>query len=173
MPKCPSQERLLSYETIPDETSKSLRLWISVHLLMCHGCRDTRKKIRETWDAYFSQPLDVTSSLIRVLGRLQKDETLILKGWKLGRSRRPVGTEAWLRQGWVFRGGVVAGLAGIAFLLVSNSTKMEPEVALRPVPQSATIPLTEIREEAKHGVKVHYVQPQLLQSIEFETMSTR
>ena len=173
MLKCPSQEKLLSYETIPDETSRILRFWITLHLNFCHPCSETRQRIRNTWNAYFSQDLDVTSSLIRVLGNLQKDETLILKGWKLGGSRRRTLSDSLLRQGWLFRGAVSLGLAGITFIFVWSSVRSNSEMALRPQPQSGTIPLAEIREDDKIGIKVHYVQPQLLQSIEFETTSTR
>jgi hypothetical protein len=147
------------------------RMRVRVHLVHCRECASAVEDIERQWNSYFSQNQDITPSLIRVLGRLKQDETLILKGWKLDRPPRVSMTHPLLNGGWLFRGAVATGLAGMTFLFVSNSIRSNSVPPLVSTPQSAQLPLAQIRQTEKNGVRVHYVQPELLQSVEFETTS--
>ncbi len=110
------------------------------------------------------------SSLMRVYSRLQKDETLILKGWKLneGRHKKSLGGIL-VNGGWLFRGAVSMGLAAVVISVVMSQQSNGKQ-------SNAVIqqgPLAQIRLENKNGVRVHYLQPEVLQTIEFETTRAR
>lgn len=172
--KCPDSDSLFEYVTIPTEMRAWNRAGMRAHAFVCPPCQQKIKAIQEKWDAYFTPEPDVTASLIKVYSRLQRDETLVLKGWKLGGVQRPKSLrESVVAQGWLFRGSVAASLAAVAFVLVSPQLKSEKEAAMvSATPQAAQLPLARFRVEDKNSIKVHYVQPELLQSIEFETVST-
>lgn len=172
---CPKMESLLEFVTIPSEMPRWDRFTFKVHALTCQSCQEKISSIQTKWDAFFRPEPDVTSSLIKVYSRLQKDETLILKGWKLdGVTPARVSLPAsWLRQGWVFRGGVSLGLASLIMLLVFSQIKTEESVSYTStVPHSMNLPVAQFRVEDKNSIKVHYVQPELIQSMEFETTSS-
>lgn len=165
-PKCPSQEKLLEFYTIPKEVSLFKRVWIKFHLFSCTSCTEKLTNLQINWQKYFSPEPDIMSSLMRVYSRLQKDETLILKGWKLneGRHKKSLGGIL-VNGGWLFRGAVSMGLAAVVISVVMSqqSNGKQSNTAIH---QS---PLAQIRLENKNGVRVHYLQPEVLQTIEFET----
>lgn len=169
---CPKQERLLEYVSVPDEMSFTARTTLRAHLSVCGKCRETAETVRQKCEAYLNPAPDITSSLLKVYSRLQNDETLILKGWKLSdvQTARPTRERA-LRSGWAFRGGLAfAVLLLMVSVLVSQfqSGTTEMVAERHAVPK---VPLAQIRIEDRNTVKVHYVQPELLQSMEFETTS--
>src|SRR5262249_30526052 len=131
-----------------------------------------------SFEAFFKPEVDVTSSLLRVYGRLQNDETLILRGWKLNEARPTRDAKYWLFQrGYLFRGGLAFG--AVALVLSLAVTRMNPagdapaETVAASKTHEAPPPFAQIRIEDRNSVKVHYVQPELLQSTEFETTSAR
>lgn len=171
---CPKTESLLEFVTIPSEMRRWDRITFQVHSLTCQSCQEKMSAIRNKWDSYFRPEPDVTASLIKVYSRLQKDETLILKGWKLDgvKPASPSLSTAMLRQGWVFRGSVSLGLASLLLLLIFSQMKEEESVPYTAaVPHAANLPVAQFRVEDKNSIKVHYVQPELLHSMEFETTS--
>ncbi len=175
MPKCPKQEQLLEFATLASELSASQRIRYGWHKFRCADCRKSLEAIQQKWQIYFTPEPETASSLIKVFSKLQKDETLILKGWKLGNVTPRRAPQRAIREGWLFRGGVSVGVAAALVLVLTSRFKSPLEVQ----PQSASLnthpeaPLAQIRYEEKNGVQVHYVKPELLQSIEFETTSGR
>lgn len=168
--KCLSQEKILEFHTISGELSLFERTKIKYHLFSCQNCTEKLTGLKSLWQQYFAPEPDITSSLMRVYSRLQKDETLILKGWKLNETRPKKDLGGVLMNGgWLFRGAVSIGLAAVVLSVVmtqqTNSKDNNPGASS----QASTQPLAQIRMENKNGVKVHYLQPELLQSIEFET----
>lgn len=165
-PKCPTQEKLLEFHTIPQEINFFQRGRIKYHLLSCEPCTEKLKTLKAHWQQYFSPEPDITSSLMRVYSRLQKDETLILKGWKLNETRTHNNLRGILFSGsWLFRGAISVALAAVVLSVVMTQQNNSREVNTSNPAQ----PLAQIRLENKNGVKVHYLQPELLQTIEFET----
>lgn len=172
--RCPKPDSLMEFVTVPSEMSRWKRFSFRAHTLACKPCQEKISVIQTKWNSYFRPEPDVTSSLIKVYSRLQKDETLILKGWKLDgvKPAAPSISTSLLRQGWVFRGGVSMGLASILLLLVFSQVRTENEGPMTAaMTHSANLPLAQFRVEDKNSIKVHYVQPELLQSMEFETTS--
>ena len=162
-PKCPNQENLLEFYTIPQELNFLRRLSIKFHLLSCTDCSERLNTLKSNWEQYFSPEPDITSSLMRVYSRLQKDETLILKGWKLREVRSPKNVGGILiNGGWLFRGAVSLALASVVLSVVINQQSDSKTNA----PSNPNQPLAQIRQENKNGVTVHYLQPELLQTIE-------
>lgn len=173
-PKCPKNETLFELVSIPEELAFLKRNRLKWHLKTCSGCDQRAKKISETWSHFLPPEPEVTSSLLKVYSRLQNDETLILKGWKLDQSRRRSrGWSAiWLAQGWLFRGGVAAAIVTLVSLVFwTRGNGLDDGKDL--VDASATLPFAQIRVEDKNRIQVHYVQPELLNSIEFETTGQR
>ena len=172
--KCPKPETLLEYVTIPDEMSAPKRLLLKLRTGSCPDCQRKIQSIRAKWDSYFAPEPDINSSLLNVYSRLQNDETLILKGWKLDdprRAKRTVGHRL-IKEGWLFR-GVVTGAMALLVVMVTLPSSDDPGTDLREVPMASrsSVPPVQIRIEDKDRVKVHYLQPELLQTIEFETAS--
>lgn len=172
MRNCPSNETLLESLSIPGEIGR-FRLWkLKFHTLRCQPCQKNVARLRETWDAYFQPSPEVASSLLRVYSKLQRDETLILKGWKLDDflSRRPSSTQLFLRA-WGFPTGIAValGLFAVFYSPFFRASEEAVEYAAAPQPQ---VPLSPIRVRDRNSLKVHYVQPELLHSMEFETVST-
>ena len=162
---CPLPEQLLEFVSIADEISLARKLQVQFHLWRCDRCQTTLDSLQQQWKAALLPEMDTTRSLLSVYGRLQRDETLILKGWKLNTARRPthkVSTHL-LREGWVFRGLI---LTGLTIAVLSLVFRVGP--VAQPLRQERT-PLAQIRIKEKDRVKVHYVEPELLQSMEFET----
>lgn len=170
--KCPKPDSLFEFVSIPSEVSAWNRMSIKVHAFACPPCQEKMDGIQAKWNAYFTPEPDITSSLIKVYSKLQKDETLVLKGWKLaGAQPAPSWRSSFLKQGWLFRGGVSLGLGSMAVLLVATQVKSDKVPMTATVHRSAQVPLAQFRVEDKNSIKVHYVQPELLQSMEFETTS--
>jgi hypothetical protein len=164
--KCLSQEKLLEFHTIPQEINFFQRGRIKHHLFSCVSCTEKLKTLEAHWQQYFSPEPDVTSSLMRVYSRLQKDETLILKGWKLNETRPHKSLKGILfSDGWLFRGAISLALAAVVLSVVMTQQNNTKEINS----SNSGQPLAQIRMENKNGVKVHYLQPELLQTIEFET----
>lgn len=168
---CPSTETLLETISIPDEMSRLTYLKVKWHCFRCQSCQNSLSKLRSTWDAYFQPEPEVASSLLRVYSRLQRDETLILKGWKLGdfRSVRPSSARLFMRA-WGFPTGIAVALGFFAVIFSPAFRGSDPDANL--VAVDTRLPLAPIRTRDKNSVKVRYVQPQLLHSMEFETVST-
>ncbi len=168
--KCPKQEKLLEFFTIPQEISFFESSSIKIHLLSCQSCSQNLAHLKSNWEQYFSPEPDITSSLMRVYSRLQKDETLILKGWKLNETRTQRNLSGQLiHGGWLFRGAVSLALAAVVLSVVITQQNDSKETN----PLAPTQPLAQIRQENKNGVKVHYLQPELLQTMEFETTRSK
>ena len=118
---------------------------------------------------------DITSSLMRVYSRLQTDETLVLKGWKFGEISRLRSLGHFLfKEGWLFRGSIGIGMAAVVGVLTLGPLgRQQTDEAIVEHYRSAQsdVPRFQIREENKDRIKVRYLQPELLQTIEFETTS--
>jgi hypothetical protein len=166
---CPKPENLFEWVSIPQELPLWSKVALGTHTMTCSSCQDQVESLRRTWQAYFTPEPDITSTLMKVYSRLQKDETLILKGWKLGEFRPEANRLSW-SQHWVVRGGLVMGLGSIVGLVVLTTGIRGDKTGVA-LMASAKVPLAQIRYEDKNIVKVRYVQPELLQSIEFETTS--
>ncbi len=160
----------MGFLSMPAEMGRWERLKVRTHLVRCLPCQEKKAHIKATFDSYFQPEPEVASSLLRVYSRLQRDETLILKGWKLNdfRSQRPSPARLFARS-WGFPAGIAAalGLSVIAFSPAFQATQQEAPVEYA----SAAMPRLPIRVRDKHSVKVRYVQPELLHSVEFETGS--
>lgn len=166
--KCLKQDALLEFHSIPQEMSAFKRTCVRTHLATCEDCRARFEKIQSMWQSYFKPEPDITSSLLSVYSRLQSDETLILKGWKLGEAKRKKTMSGLLfNEGWLFRGAISTGLFGLVGFVVVSQTKTNS--LSQPVVAQNKAPLAQIRVEDKNTLKVHYLEPQLLQTIEFET----
>lgn len=162
---CPNPDRFLEYVSIPRELTAWSRLNFKIHLASCSGCKETFQRVSKGWNEILVPEPEVTSSILKVYSRLQKDETLILKGWKLGRVKPRAAMAGW--QTWAFRGAVMSSLTLIGVSVLWQKNHEERSKSFSNV--SATIPYARIRYEDKNRVKVQYVQPQLLNSMEFET----
>jgi len=163
--KSPQPEKLLQYLSIPEELSLFDKLHVRLHLFVSPSCRKAVADTQHKLDSFFTPEPDITSSLIRVYSKLKTDETLVLSGWKLGQlsNRRKSLKRFAFAEGWLFRGGVGA-VAGLA-LFLAFSQNQKPSLDLKPRP----LPLAQIRFEDQNKVQVHYVRPELLHTIEFET----
>ena len=179
--KCPKPEALFEYVSIAHELSIREKAPTWLHLKTCTDCQEKSSAIARKWDSLLSPEPDITSSLLKVYSRLQRDETLILKGWKLGETRQQRRNETRLLSDWAFRGTIAASLLGvIAFIgwsqLNSNRDGGKELInASAPLlsPSQPVVPFAQIRIEDKNRIKVQYVQPQLLQTMEFETTNAR
>jgi hypothetical protein len=175
---CPKQEALWELVSISDEISFFQKQKLALHLKFCAPCRNQTQTIKNTWESYFTPEPEIASSLMKIYGRLQNEETLILKGWKLGKFRpQPSATRRFWSEAWWLRMGVVSGLtvAIVALVFPLSSTTVshtQPAIALSTIPMSAKgipFPKAQIRVKEDNSVRVHYVRPELLQSMEFET----
>lgn len=176
---CPRNEELLEFVSIAQELSARRRLGFRMHMKICSGCRRKAEQLSQRWEAFFQPEPDITSSLMQVYSRLQSDETLVLKGWKLndprllsGRWRAPA-VQTYRR--WVVSGGVVSAAAAMLAVVLwmpgrndgrSDLSNASAQVSL---PRNSPVPFAQIRTQDRNRVEVHYVQPELLQTIEFET----
>lgn len=158
--RCPSSERLFEWISVPGEMRFVTRSRLWIHTRICKGCRSERIRLEESWERLLCPEPDVTPSIIRVYSRLKRDETLILKGWKLGESRSN-------SHPWLFRGAVALSALAITCWVVLQPSPETTEAAF----QTQASPLAQIRYENKNRIQVRYVKPELLQSIEFETAS--
>ncbi len=166
--QCPDQELLLEFVTIPKDISLSKKLAVSLHLKTCARCKEQASSVEKKWNSYIRPEPEITSSLIKVYSKLKQDETLILKGWKLekpSRSHAPIVSSSWL-----FRGAVVAGLVvTFVFFTLAQTKSPRDSENLSASNQGANIPFAQVRVEEKNRVKVQYMKPELLQTVEFET----
>ena len=173
--QCPKEEWLLQFVSIPKDLPFFKRLRIGSHLRSCKQCQSKRQNIVEKLEAYFTPP-DITSSLLNVYSRLQRDETLILKGWKLGEispsRRRQVSV---LANGWAFRGAVAVGLGCLAVIFVmADRQGLSESQGQRVARQNhREIPFAQIRLQQKNRIQLQYIRPELVQSVEFETTGLR
>lgn len=169
---CPEKTRWLEYISIPHEMSFFQRSAMRLHGSKCEPCLTTIAALQKEWNSLFSGDGDLTPSLMRVLSKLKNDETLILKGWKLGNVKPRVSTRQMVRSGWVFRGAISIALVAVVSLVMlrqrdtAESSAQTGQSLLRK-------PLAQFRFENQNGIKVHYVQPELVESIEFRTTGTR
>lgn len=155
---CPNSERLFEWISIASEMRLTARVRLWIHTRLCADCRLRLFHLKESWQSLLCPEPDVTASIIRVYSRLRRDETLILKGWKLGESSKK-------QTQWLFRGAVGLCALVIAFVLALPNSVEET------TPKQNDSPLAQIRYENKNRIQVRYVRPELLQSIEFETSS--
>lgn len=175
--KCPNQETLLSWMTISGELPARERVAAKCHIFFCQSCQTQTESIRKTWNHYFKPEPDITSSLLRVYSNLKDDETLIIKGWKLDQrqNRKRSLSHLMFKEGWLYRGAISTGFAGL--VLFFGYTSLRPNT-----PAAVGVPVAnrtsnneaqfmQIRVQEKDRVKVHYIQPELLQTVEFETTS--
>jgi len=172
---CPDQESLLAFITVASELPLLRRAHMRTHIFACKPCREKMEALKSTWEAYFAPEPEIAPSLMRIYGKLQQDETLILKGWKLSHPvrHRPL-PQRLVREGWLFRGGIALGGVGLAGWLVlsqlADNTAAGDRVAAT---SQMKMPLAQIRIQDKNSVQVRYVQPELLDSVEFETTSEK
>lgn len=187
---CPKNEQILEYVSIAKELSTFRLAKMKLHLKVCSECHGKYQVISDQWAKFFQPEPDMTSSLLRVYSRLQKDETLVLKGWKLNDSRLLNGRWQWpLRDSRVrsamrnvsWAGGMVSAVAAAWAMVVwlpsykgdiqSTEARMglSNAAAQFTIPKPIHVPFAQIRVQDKNRVQVHYVQPELLQTIEFET----
>ena len=187
---CPKNEEILEYVSIAKELSTVRLAKMKMHLKVCSECHRKHEVISSQWAKFFQPEPDITSSLLRVYSRLQKDETLVLKGWKLNDPRLLSGRWQWpLRSararnavrnfGWA--GGMVSAVAAAWAMVVwlpsyrGDFRGAEARMGLSnaaasfTIPKPIHVPFAQIRVQDKNRVQVHYVQPELLQTIEFET----
>jgi hypothetical protein len=170
-PNCPKTETLFELVTVAAEMPRLKRARLNWHLRSCSACKTQAESISQTWSGFFAPEPEVTSSLLKVYSRLQNDETLILKGWKLSQARVQRRSSIKLADGWLVRGGVAAAVVGaLSLVFWSRSSLYEDKDLLN---ASATLPFAQIRIEDKNTIKVHYVQPELLNTMEFETADQR
>jgi len=177
---CPTRERLWALATIPGEMSFFERFPIRFHMRRCEGCQKVTAHLNGLWKSYFTPEPDITPSLMKVYRRLQNDETLILKGWKIGNfsQHRLDSWKSWMSQGWAFRGGVIAlSLFAGLFVLFSPSPEGSIPVGSPVVAESqlkfSKVPMAQIRFEDEKETRVRYVRPELIKTIEFETMGSQ
>ncbi len=169
---CPSTEQLLEGVSIPGELPFWSHLLLKAHVRFCEACERKQLSLKSTWESYFQPDPEVATSVLRVYSRLQKDETLILKGWKLGdfRSQKRNGNVHFFLRTWGFPTGIAAAL-GVSALFYSPAFQgQDDRLVSRPSP---SVPLSQVRVREKNSVKVHYVQPELIHSMEFETVSSQ
>lgn len=175
---CPKEERLLELASVAAEMPRTERLRLQWHLAGCASCRTQVDELRLAFESYLAPEPDVASSLLRVYGRLQTDQTLVLKGWKLNETRAAADWKSVLfRRGWLFRGGLAA-----AGMVVAWGVWLGPggagTLANAPIPQQppesiGAPPWAQMRIEDRNSVRVHFVRPELVHSSEFETVSGR
>lgn len=167
---CPNPDDFLALASVPEELSFWSQLFLKSHFKLCRSCKERFIHTQLTWENFFKPEPDITSSLLKVYSRLQADETLILKGWKLSNVKRKKEVSGLLlNEGWLFRGGVFLGLGAIVGAVVFSSLNQKP-LSNEGFPLKG--PFAQIRLQEKNKVKVHYLQPELLHTIEFETTRT-
>ncbi len=166
---CPSSELLLETITIPNEMGRWDLLTIKAHVFRCKSCQKGVARLKMAWSGYFQPEPEIASSLLKVYARLQRDETLILKGWKLSdfRSQRPSIGRQFL-QSWGFPTAIAVAL-GIFAVIFSPAFREVTQEESQLAAVREGLPLSPIRVRDRNSVKVHYVQPELLHSMEFET----
>jgi hypothetical protein len=182
--KCPKNEAILEYVSIAKELPSLSRWSMATHFAVCADCRTRSEQLLKKWESFFQPEPDLTPSLLRVYSRLGKDETLVLKGWKLNDSRILRGRWQWpLRTSharhFVMGGGAVA-LAAVLTMVIWMPTEKSSRVEMQnasakmsPSFLNNSTPFAQIRLQEKNRVQVHYVQPELLHTIEFETTNQR
>ena len=168
---CPNSETLFEYVSIPEEMGKLNRATLRLHAFSCKCCAGKIKSLEQKWAMTFSPEPDISSSLMNVFARLQNDETLILKGWKLSDARKRAASQPRpsLSSSWAVRGTMVAGFAAVFGVIAWSQLSLEKSTNF--IDAASTLPYARIRTEDNNHIKVQYVQPELLHSVEFETNS--
>ncbi|MBY0369800.1 hypothetical protein K2X33_03880 [bacterium] len=170
---CPKPESLLEVLSIPTEMGRLNRWKVQAHTLACKPCQQKMANLRQTWNSYFQPEPEIATSLLRVYSRLQQDETLVLKGWKLGEFRSPRISPARLfMRSWGFPTGIAVAL-GISAVIFSPAFQAQEESLLAEAQPTRTLPRAAVRVREGNAVRVQYAQPKLLHSVEFETVSTQ
>jgi hypothetical protein len=171
---CPNTEQLLEGVSIPGELPFWSHFLLKTHVRFCAACEQKQLSLKSTWEAYFQPDPEVATSVLKVYSRLQKDETLILKGWKLGdfRNQKRDGNLHFFLRTWGFPTGIAAAL-GVSALFYSPAFQTENGKTQLASRTSSSVPLSQVRVREKNSVKVHYVQPELIHSMEFETVSNQ
>jgi hypothetical protein len=182
--KRPNAEELFEYVSIPQELSVWKRARIALFIRFDPQCRQQVEKMQSTWASYFKPEPDVMDSVMRVYSKLRSDETLILKGWKLCDARPVIKPK---REFSVFQvlaaSGVAAsvgavvlwtGPAGNSGLAVANFEEPSGLQSVQRISNPIQLkrqdpPMARVRIQDRNTIQVHYMQPELLQSIEFET----
>jgi hypothetical protein len=176
---CPKEERLLELASVAAEMPCTDRLRLKWHLSGCASCRARVDELKSAFESYFAPEPDIASSLLRVYGRLQADQTLVLRGWKLNETRsRADWRLVLLQRGWLFRGGLAAAGLMVAWGVWKVPGAGTLPKAVAPLPQQppdsvGPPPWAQLRIENGNSVRVHYVRPELVHFSEFETVSSR
>jgi len=166
--KCPSKDAWLEWVSTPQSISLLKKFYFRTKLTICSHCQETEASVKKLWMQFSEPEPDLTDSLIRVFHKLQKDETLVLKGWKLNepplKKRAPVIPLRWV------------GVATAATMLFVSAWWLQSQQPVhKPIASRAftTFPKAQIRRQENNTVKVHYIQPELVETLEFETDSNR
>lgn len=164
---CLKSDQLLQYFTIQSELGFVTKFKTKWHLKKCQGCAERFNKVQSTWNQYFNPEPEIAPSLIRVYAKLQRDETLILKGWKLEnfKSTRSL-SQKLFRQGWVYYGAVTSSLLGVMGFFMYNQMTVNRALTLS---EKKSSPVAQIEFNQKDKVNVYYVKPELLHHVQFQT----
>lgn len=171
---CPSKEKILEFSCFSGALSFFEKLSIKMHLFHCQKCKEKNAEAFSHWQNVFHLKNDFqTESLLNVYSRLQKDETLILKGWKL--------------ENPTFRGSerfalsktLNVGLAVITLVVISTFTFLGTNIfrtpnqvySLKEAPRNTLQAKVKIKD--RNRVQTHYLEPQLIRMVEFETMDQK
>lgn len=166
--KCLNSDLLLQYVSIPSELNWQTKFKTRWHLKKCSDCSAQFNKIQDTWNHYFTPEPDIAPSLIRVFAKLQRDETLILKGWKLSNIQsKPSLKEVLVNRGWLYYGAIASSFVGVISFFTLNQASMTPVAQ-----NEKKAPVARIQFEEKNGVNVYYVKPELLHRVQFQTTRT-
>lgn len=164
---CPNSDDFLELVSVPEELPLLQKRAMKSHLFFCSSCKEKFQSVQVAWQQFLKPNPEITSSLLKVYSRLQSDETLILKGWKLGSVKQKKSLTGYLlNEGWLFRGGLVASLFIVAGILAFSSLMKNSKPTALPTPLT---PMAQIRFQDKNKVQIHFLQPELLHTIEFET----
>lgn len=168
---CPKPESLFEYVTVSSVMSFWRKFWLKQHLRKCSKCETLINSISKSWSSFFEPEPEVTTSLLKVYSRLQRDETLILKGWKFNTRDSGLCNREWKSfSGAIGVGLICTVIIGIGFIFKYLPFNYRNKDSMR---ANVTLPFAQIRTEDRNTIKVHYVQPELLNTIEFETADPR
>lgn len=182
--KRPDSEELFEFVSIPQEIPFFKRMKLALFIRFDGETRKQVEKLQATWASYFKPEPDVMDSVMRVYSKLRSDETVILKGFKLCDARPVVRQKREVSVFQILGATSVAASVGALVLWTgqtSSPTMQLAEAGMSNVQfMSAPIqlkkqdsPMARIRFQDRNTISVHYMQPELLQSIEFETTGTR
>ncbi len=163
---CPKNEKILEFITIKESIPIFKKIAMCIHLMFCKVCSEKKKVFTKEWENLTEPSYDITKSLLRIFSRLQNDETLILQGWKLGKIPRKRWVPFLISPRFVL---VATFLLAIAiFVIFKNGTGK-----VYTLKSEDHLPYIKYRFQDKNKVTVHYIEPELIQTVEFETSSVR